>query len=124
MSDWDGARARDGTDERLPGFDWGEPIDFNPPLSWGCHDCGMDTFDEFYIVESNVWPLDPDGGLLCLGCIEARIGRRLVPDDFTDCDFNVNPRYRRSARLQARLDGADPSPAARGPRVAMSDRGA
>jgi hypothetical protein len=70
-----------------------------------CVDCGVDTLDvgEFYMVRADVWPLDPLGGMLCVGCLERRIGRRLVPADFTDCPLN---RARGSSeRLRSRLGG-------------------
>jgi uncharacterized protein DUF2695 len=50
-----------------------------------CVDCGAD-FDEFdYIVKDAVWAaggLEPDGGKLCIGCLERRLGRQLNRDDF------------------------------------------
>ncbi len=59
-----------------------EPIDRE---LWGdCWDCGLDVgaAGEVYAVHNDVWPLQPDGGDLCVGCIEGRIGRELVPSDF------------------------------------------
>ena len=52
-----------------------------------CVDCGVHTIKigEFYMVHSHASPLDPRGGMLCIGCLEERIGRRLSPADFTDC---------------------------------------
>jgi hypothetical protein len=69
-----------------------------------CVDCGVDTINarEYYIVRDEVWPLDPCGGMLCVGCLEERIGRRLTPADFTDCPLNTNDR-RSSKRLRSRL---------------------
>jgi hypothetical protein len=29
------------------------------------------------MVLDGVWPIEPDGGVLCIGCLEKRIGRRL-----------------------------------------------
>jgi hypothetical protein len=31
------------------------------------------------------------GGCLCIGCLEKRIGRRLIADDFADHPFNSLP---------------------------------
>jgi hypothetical protein len=51
-----------------------------------CLDCGVDTraIDEYYIVTHELWArANPDGaGMLCVGCLEKRLGRELTPDDF------------------------------------------
>jgi hypothetical protein len=67
-----------------------------------CADCGRDTAPElpdavrlvqppepgsweWYMVTAEVWAeagMEPDGGYLCIGCLERRLGRRLVPADF------------------------------------------
>ena len=61
-----------------------------------CALCRVDTLAirEFYMVEDEVWDaaVGPDsfirGSYLCIGCLELRLGRRLVPDDFTDAPLN------------------------------------
>lgn len=65
--------------ESLPGFD--------------CVDCKVNTAanDEYYMVHSHVWKqtgLGPHGGMLCIGCLEERIGRKLTSADFTDAPIN------------------------------------
>jgi hypothetical protein len=49
-----------------------------------CQDCDADVYsiNEWYMVRDEVWPLDYHGGVLCIGCLETRIGRRLNADDF------------------------------------------
>ena len=50
-----------------------------------------DNRSETYIVHEHVWKaagMEPHGGCLCIGCLEKRIGRRLIPDDFPDHPFN------------------------------------
>jgi len=43
-------------------------------------------------------------GMLCIGCIEQRIGRKLNPLDFKDCHVNrINPGESKSQRLVDRL---------------------
>jgi hypothetical protein len=40
---------------------------------------------ETYIVHNHVWKaagMEPWGGCLCIGCLEKRIGRKLMPMDF------------------------------------------
>jgi hypothetical protein len=44
-----------------------------------------------------------DGAYLCIGCLERRLGRILTCADFTDAPVNWMPKWRRSARLNARL---------------------
>lgn len=49
-----------------------------------CDDCG--SYGYGYMLQDDVW-LAAKGsheGLLCLGCVEKRIGRGLVADDFLD----------------------------------------
>jgi hypothetical protein len=79
-----------------------------------CLDCGADTcaIKEYYVVTDDVWlAANPDNhGMLCIGCLENRLGRKLRPDDFTDCPLNACKSHRTaSPRLLDRLaehDGA------------------
>jgi hypothetical protein len=65
------------------------PYDF----SW-CLDCQVDTLEirEYYMLRGDVWfKANPAGrGMLCVGCVERRLGRRLVPADFTDAPVNYD----------------------------------
>jgi len=53
-----------------------------------CVDCGMDTGKkgEYYMVHDKIWMLSGLGSynskMLCLNCLEKRIGRPLTKDDF------------------------------------------
>lgn len=74
---------------------------------WMCLDCKQDTgkMREHYFVRLELWmaAVGSQVGMLDVGCLEARIGRRLVPEDFTDAHIN-NPRlYEMSDRLRSRL---------------------
>lgn len=59
-----------------------------------CRDCGAPTIgkpSESYMVRDDVWKqsgMRKNGGRLCVGCLEKRIGRRLVKEDFTDVPLN------------------------------------
>src|SRR3954454_13004778 len=77
-----------------------------------CLDCQTETSftgrgknDEWYMVHDHIWlKANPAGtGKLCIGCLEDRIGRRLMPRDFTDCPLTSFPRG--SERLVSRLTG-------------------
>src|ERR1700732_1403224 len=45
-------------------------------------------------------------GMLCIGCLEARVRRQLRPDDFCDCPLNNSFDANKSQRLLARLGRA------------------
>ncbi len=53
-----------------------------------CMDCGVNTFktDEYYMVRRPLWleaTYDEGGnGMLCISCLENRIGRKLKKEDF------------------------------------------
>jgi hypothetical protein len=52
-----------------------------------CADCGVDvvTIGHWYMVSTEVWAasgLGPDDGVLCLVCLERRLGRPLGQRDF------------------------------------------
>ena len=45
----------------------------------------IDANSEVYVVCNAVWAqagMKPFGGCLCIGCLEARLGRKLKPKDF------------------------------------------
>jgi hypothetical protein len=84
-------------------------------LDGRCIDCGTEvTFvvpDEFFMVHDELWlRANPAGnGKLCVGCLEARIARKLEPADFIDAP--INKRYdamteRLRSRISGKLDGA------------------
>ena len=65
-----------------------------------CLDCGIDTgkISEYYYLNNNLWEsVNPTSkGMLCLGCVENRLGRELQRSDFTGCFLN-NPKCRHSS---------------------------
>jgi hypothetical protein len=81
-----------------------------------CADCGIGTvtLGEYYMVKRDVWEqvwtgrrkawhgTVPGQGILCIGCLEQRLGRTLTPDDFT---FAPTPM---SDRLRDRFTGGGP----------------
>jgi hypothetical protein len=86
-----------------------------------CHDCGVNTVPlegsrEYYEVNDYLWAHDAkapgigqadhgaDGFYLCIGCLETRLGRRLVPADFKPFPAN-KPSPWLSTRLNDRLGG-------------------
>ena len=74
-----------------------------PLVDFSCEDCGSD-YDEHYMVQNDIWKAYGAGdGMLCIGCLEKRIGRKLRRQDFIDLPINeINPETQ-SLRLQDRL---------------------
>jgi hypothetical protein len=83
-----------------------------------CVDCGLDTKPcshrpgcrhagrwEYYMLCGPVWTAAgaPEGDL-CVGCVEARLGRPLVPADFAVVSVN-EPHPWQSGRLVSRMVG-------------------
>jgi hypothetical protein len=83
-----------------------------------CADCCVGTFTigEYYIVKDDVWEQAwagrrkswqrqvPGQEILCIGCLEQRLGRTLTKHDFDNVPIN-DPRIdpNKSARLLDRL---------------------
>jgi hypothetical protein len=71
-------------------------VEFGQPESDGhCRDCGTDTTKgrrhQYYSLLNEVWALtgmNCNGGMLCILCVEKRIGRRLQPEGFADVAIN------------------------------------
>lgn len=83
-------------------------------LDWvfHCADCGMWTSSvtrkgvggEYYMVQHRHWDtFGADRRMLCIGCLEKRMGRELVPADFLDCSLNKIEYQPKSLRLMRRL---------------------
>jgi len=82
-----------------------------PAERYWCVDCEVDTraCHEYYMVLRAIWQAFGVGrGMLCLGCLERRLGRFLTPADF-DHGLPVNQQMSRfgytkmSTRLLNRL---------------------
>lgn len=72
-----------------------------------CMDCGVNTSEikEYYTLLDEVWlRANPkDLGMLCLACVENRLGRLLTRDDF-DMEAPINHGcFGRSDRMLNRL---------------------
>lgn len=79
-------------------------------MKWRCLDCRVDTgkAHEHYFVSTSIWltVVGSNKGMLCVGCLEGRLGRKLVKADFTSAHIN-NPRlYPMSDRLRNRLEAS------------------
>jgi hypothetical protein len=60
---------------------------------WLCLDCRKDTFNEYYALKNHLWRRAVDRsqrhGMLCLSCLQRRLGRPLRPDDFLSEPINT-----------------------------------
>ena len=70
-----------------------------------CMDCKISTWTEHYMVHDWLWKkVSPNVlGLLCIGCLECRLGRELTKADFTDAPINSQRIFEKSRKLQGRL---------------------
>lgn len=81
-------------------------------VDFDCMDCGVHTVKagEYYMLTDRVWAKvhDQYEGMLCIGCVEERLGRKLRASDFARCPLNTNVRFKQyhSTRLRSRLKGA------------------
>lgn len=74
-------------------------------MNFLCLDCKMDTKSEYYVIKISLWKIvNPNiKGMLCIGCLEQRLGRVLTKDDFTQAALNSSNIDRKSERLKDRL---------------------
>ena len=78
---------------------------------WLCVDCGYDTKLEHYFVTPHVWFTladMPETGMLCVGCLESRIGRQLTTQDFTSAHINNPKTNAMTTRLRSRITAGQP----------------
>lgn len=71
-----------------------------------CVDCQANTLhiEEYYMVTNDLWKQAGMGkGMLCIGCLEVRIGRELTPEDFPSIPVNRGF-FPKSERLSSRSD--------------------
>lgn len=70
-----------------------------------CKDCGIDVeaAGEYCMLFMPVWMEASAGAdMLCIGCIENRLGRRLTRADF-DMHYQQNSKPGKSARMMDRM---------------------
>jgi hypothetical protein len=62
-------------------------LDCDPVRNPLCRDCGvdLDAINEEIMLVDEVWlaAVPTERGMLCIGCLEKRLGRKLRRDDFT-----------------------------------------
>lgn len=81
----------------------------NKSTRWLCVDCARDTHGEHYFVKNSVWYGEAnmsERGMLCIGCLETRIQRTLIREDFTTAHINSPRRNMMTLRLRSRITGS------------------
>lgn len=72
-----------------------------------CQDCQIDTGknNEFYFIKTELWlsVMPTINGMLCIGCLENRLGRQLTATDFTSASINSPQHGQKSLQLLNRL---------------------
>ena len=86
--------------------------DYELFMCWDCAACTL-CLGEYYMVNDDLWEVaTEDAGtdiMLCIGCLENRLGGLLTKDDFTAAPVNDLWGQVGSARLQARLQNVTAS---------------
>lgn len=95
-------------------FEYTEPCPTDFPgcegncYGFDCAACGENTLhiNEYYMVTDEVWKAawPKEKGMLCIGCLETLLKRKLTAKDFTDAPINSGM-LGFSERLAARLRG-------------------
>lgn len=69
-----------------------------------CLDCGDNTFykNEYYMVHDQVWDSVATNGMLCVECLEQRLGRLLTSKDFSLYPINFGA-FPQSHTLYSRI---------------------
>ncbi len=80
---------------------------YEPHINDFCLDCQINTLEayEYYMVHDHVWSqtgLKKNDGMLCISCLENRIGRTLNSKDFTNALINTSSFYPASSKLKDR----------------------
>lgn len=83
-----------------------EDYDYQLFMCWDCTTC-TNCLGEYYMVNDDLWEVaTEDAGteiMLCIGCLENRLGGLLTKDDFTDAPVNGLWGQVGSPRLKNRL---------------------
>jgi len=72
-----------------------------------CDRCATRTEGEYTMIHDELWrSVVQDGeGFLCIGCVEAALGRQLVPGDFQSAPVNDWPRMKLGDRTRSVVNG-------------------
>lgn len=83
-------------------------IEWERDPGWFCADCQVHTglIGEYYMVRKDLWQLyGADRDMLCIECLESRVGRELRPQDFPELPVNNPAIYPKSELIMSRMRG-------------------
>jgi hypothetical protein len=76
------------------------PVPRNGTNVFNCGGCDkVCTGKDYYMVRDHVWFVEaalPFHMIMCIDCLEVRIGRKLVEDDFSHCPLNIMNGHRKT----------------------------
>ena len=68
-----------------------------PDPKWECKGCSKDCFlddKDYYMIKHELWDKHGVGlGMLCMDCIEERLGHKLTADDILICPLTTHMNY-------------------------------
>jgi hypothetical protein len=104
----DNAARRDPRNQDALNYFWSLTNALNPMLlqSMECVRCDASVVFEQFMLHDELWTQTGLGewdGMLCVGCVEAAIGRKLTKADFVKHRFHGND-FPKSTRLRKRLE--------------------
>lgn len=80
--------------------------DYDMFMCWDCTQC-TNCMSEYYMVTDELWAVATEDTfpdiMLCIGCLENRLGGRLTADDFSGAPLNSMNLILGSERLINRL---------------------
>lgn len=80
--------------------------DYKLFMCWDCAACTNCNY-EYYMVHDELWDIATEDTfsevMLCIGCLENRLGGRLTKEDFTGAPINTIGLITGSTRLKNRL---------------------
>lgn len=95
--------------DEYPDDDDDESYDYDEWMAdegWWCVDCEVHTgsIGDYYMIHQHLWAKYGCGqGMLCISCLEHRMGRILTPADFTNAPVNRGSITYRSEIMVSRV---------------------
>jgi hypothetical protein len=107
---WEGYEEALALSNAEAGYDEDRELTAEEYAAFDCLDCNRSTLElrEYYMVQFVLWDqVHPENkGMLCIECLEKRLGRKLTSTDFTECPLNEINKTDSSLLLMTRLAAA------------------
>lgn len=97
----------DGSFEDVPVTLEGQKIIDQNQVNYYCFDCRKNTqlnsYYDSYIVKDELWKeFGAEKNYLCITCLQCRMERELVPEDFTDSALNTSNRFIKNLKAKTK----------------------